>query len=129
MDFLSRPFKDIIKQIQAGFSWPLVCVTEKKLGLAQKQFATMLGISPRNLTRLHSLRRPLSPVASDRLYRAAQAFKLAEEVFEDEERARNWLRRPQRGLGGRIPFDILDTEPGFQQVKALLTRIEHGVLS
>ena len=39
-----------------------------------------------------------------------------------------WLRRPQPGLAGGIPLDLLDTEPGSRAVARLLTQIEHGVL-
>ena len=48
------------------------------------------------------------------------------EVFEDLERAREWLKSPQFALGGEIPLEYADTEPGAQIVEDLLGRIEHG---
>jgi uncharacterized protein (DUF2384 family) len=41
----------------------------------------------------------------------------------------HWLKRPQIGLGGRIPLAMLTTDPGRDQVEKLLLRIEHGVYS
>lgn len=72
---------------------------------------------------------PLGTVASDRLYRMAVLYSLAEEVLEDEEMAREWLRTPQVGLNNRIPLDLMNTEAGAREVEDLLGRIEHGVHS
>jgi putative toxin-antitoxin system antitoxin component (TIGR02293 family) len=54
---------------------------------------------------------------------------LAEEVIEDREQAREWLRSPQVGLDNRVPFVLMETEAGAREVEDLLLRIEHGVLS
>jgi putative toxin-antitoxin system antitoxin component (TIGR02293 family) len=53
----------------------------------------------------------------------------AETVFENSQTAVNWLKRPNRSLNGLAPVDLLDTDPGIQQVAELLDRIEHGVYS
>lgn len=53
----------------------------------------------------------------------------ATSALGDEEAARRWLHRPQRGLGGRIPVDMIETEAGAKEVENLLGRIEHGVYS
>ncbi|MUL38989.1 antitoxin Xre/MbcA/ParS toxin-binding domain-containing protein [Gloeocapsopsis dulcis] len=53
----------------------------------------------------------------------------AEEVFEDEQVAKNWLKRPNQALGGETPLGLLDTETGAEQVNQVLTRIEYGVYS
>jgi putative toxin-antitoxin system antitoxin component (TIGR02293 family) len=71
----------------------------------------------------------LTPVESDRLYRLARLAALAEEVFEDLDRAREWLRQHQRGLGDRAPLDLMRTEVGAREVEDLLGRIEYGVFS
>lgn len=54
---------------------------------------------------------------------------LAGVVFEDQQRAIAWLTTPQGGLGNRVPFELIQTEPGAQEVYDLLGRIEHGVFS
>ena len=50
-------------------------------------------------------------------------------MLEDEAAALHWLKRPQIGLGGRVPLTMLTTDPGRDQVEKLLLRIEHGVYS
>jgi acyl carrier protein len=58
-----------------------------------------------------------------------EAIAYAKEVFENDETAQKWLKRPNRALGGKIPYDLLDTEEGREQVYKLLGRIEYGVYS
>jgi putative toxin-antitoxin system antitoxin component (TIGR02293 family) len=82
------------------------------------------------LQRLAKQRAPrLTPAQSDRLYRLARLVALAEEVFEDRERAHSWLRQAQRGLGGRVPLELMRTEVGAREIEDLLGRIEYGVFS
>ena len=61
--------------------------------------------------------------------RAARVLKQAEDVFGGRTPARNWLRKPNRALGGRKPADLLKTSEGAADVLAVLGRIEHGVYS
>jgi putative toxin-antitoxin system antitoxin component (TIGR02293 family) len=53
----------------------------------------------------------------------------AQDVLESAETATNWLKRPNRALGGHAPIDLLDTDMGTEQVVELLDRIEYGVYS
>jgi putative toxin-antitoxin system antitoxin component (TIGR02293 family) len=46
-----------------------------------------------------------------------------------ETRLTSWLKRPNRGLNGHVPVDLLDTDTGTEQVVELLDRIEYGVYS
>jgi putative toxin-antitoxin system antitoxin component (TIGR02293 family) len=100
------------------------------LGLTERELAESLGISAKTLQRQSRQRDArLTPAQGDRLYRLARLAAFAEEVFEDPERARRWLREPQRGLGNRVPLDLLRTEAGAREVEDLLGRIEYGVYS
>ncbi len=49
--------------------------------------------------------------------------------FGGIEAARQWLKSPQRGLGGVIPLDYAQTETGAREVENLLGRIDYGVYS
>lgn len=66
---------------------------------------------------------------SDRLVRLLRAMAQAEETFQNEEKARRWLRKPNRALGGEVPFDLLKTAGGARLVEQTLGRIAHGVYS
>ncbi len=59
----------------------------------------------------------------------ARIIELAIRVLEDEEKARNWLQKPQYGLGGAVPIELLQTEAGAKEVEELLWRIEYGIVS
>lgn len=100
------------------------------LGLSDVEVAHALGIS---LKTIHRLRkdpsRHLSSQASDRLYRLARLYQLANDALEDPESAREWLRSPQIGLDNRVPLDLMTSEAGSREVEALLMRIEYGVIS
>lgn len=91
------------------------------------EFAQLLGISEKTLSRARSGRGRLDPVASDRLFRLARIVALAVEVLEVEQAAFHWLKSSQIGLGGRVPLALLGTDIGRDQVEKLLLRIEYGV--
>lgn len=96
-------------------------------GLSRKQVSELMGVSVRTLERHQKDNKLLNPVQSDRLLRYASIAARTEDVFEDEQKARNWLRRPNQALAGEIPLNLLDTETGAQQVDDVLSRIEYGV--
>ena len=61
--------------------------------------------------------------------RVARVFARASVLFGDEEKALLWLRSPLPALGGRLPWDYLDTDIGVERLEDLLGRIAHGVFS
>jgi putative toxin-antitoxin system antitoxin component (TIGR02293 family) len=71
--------------------------------------------------------RALTVPESDRLLRAVRVVVRAGEALGDEERARRWLRTPNRALRGATPLSLLATEIGARMVERTLGRIEHGV--
>jgi putative toxin-antitoxin system antitoxin component (TIGR02293 family) len=100
----------------------------RTLGLTPGELAALLGVAPRTLARRKAGRR-LTPIESDRLYRVAHVALLAGKVLGSPPKATDWLRRPNRALGGLAPMDDLDTEIGVRRVEEVLLRIEHGVHS
>jgi putative toxin-antitoxin system antitoxin component (TIGR02293 family) len=69
----------------------------------------------------------LSLDESNRVSRITRIFVLAAETLGDNERAKDWLRRPLRQLAGRTPIAMLATDLGAHQVEVLLGRIAHGL--
>jgi putative toxin-antitoxin system antitoxin component (TIGR02293 family) len=55
----------------------------------------------------------------------AQAFA----VFETEDTAATWLRRPNRALNGEVAIQLLATDLGAREVETILGRTEHGIVS
>lgn len=120
-------FTDLIEK---GLPHSALEHVKNALKLTDREVSSALDISGKTVSRLrHASRQRLSPSISDRLYRFARLYALAEEVLEDKEQARDWLRSPQVGLNNRTPLDLMRTEAGAREVESLLVRIEHGVLS
>jgi putative toxin-antitoxin system antitoxin component (TIGR02293 family) len=71
----------------------------------------------------------LTPSESDRTVRVARVYANAVEMIGDAEKAIEWLRTPNRALGGERPLDQLDTDVGAQMVDDVLGRIAYGVYS
>jgi putative toxin-antitoxin system antitoxin component (TIGR02293 family) len=100
---------------------------KERVAVPDALLARLLGISEKTLSRARAGRGRLDFVASDRLFRVARIVALAIGVLETEQAALRWLKRPQIGLGVRVPLTLLTTDAGSDQVEKLLQRIEHGV--
>jgi putative toxin-antitoxin system antitoxin component (TIGR02293 family) len=66
---------------------------------------------------------------SDRLFRVARIYALAERVLGSVETARNWMSTPNRSLDNVRPFDLLATETEAREVEDALGRIADGVFA
>jgi putative toxin-antitoxin system antitoxin component (TIGR02293 family) len=119
---------DAHELIQAGF--PAVSAQRfmEAFNLQNRVMSRLMGIQPRTLQRKRRSGR-WNPVQSDRLFRAATVYSEAERVLGSREKAKGWLNRPNRALGGCVPQELVDTEAGANQILALLGRIQHGVFS
>jgi putative toxin-antitoxin system antitoxin component (TIGR02293 family) len=93
-----------------------------------EQLAGKLAISRSTLQRRKAAGR-LTSHESDRVMRFARLLQLAVDLFGSADKARAWLKFPQRGLGGAIPLDYAETEIGAQEVEKLLGRIKYSVYS
>lgn len=121
---------EMAELIKSGIPQSVAQHLRERLNLTERELAEGLGVSAKTLQRLARRRAGrLTPAQGDRLYRLARLVALAEEVFEDRDRAHSWLRQPQRGLGGRVPLELMHTEAGAREVEDLLGRIEYGVFS
>lgn len=88
-----------------------------------------VAISPATLSRRARQGR-FSAEESDRLFRFAQLYEAAVDLFEgDAEAAIHWIRQPVRGLGGERPIDMLTTSAESQAVLDLIGQLEHGVIA
>lgn len=121
---------DFADMIQEGLPSRSVFFLQKLMALGNEEYASTLGVSSRWLGRYRNMpQKHLDPNVSDRLYRIARIFKLAEEVLESQDTANHWLHRPQTGLNERIPLELIRSEAGAKEVEELLYRIEYGLYS
>ena len=86
-------------------------------------------IPARTLARRKGEHKRLSPEESDLVARLARIHDFAVEVFGNHDKARKWLRTPNRALRGHLPLELLRTDYGARIVESLLGRIAHGIFS
>lgn len=119
---------ELIRRIQKGLPFSDLRVLQDSIDMPFEQLAAKLAISRSTLQRRKTAGR-LSPDESDKVMRFSQLLEHATKVFGDVEKARAWLKHPQRGLGGAVPLDYAETEIGAREVDNLLGRIDYGVYS
>ena len=100
----------------------------RHLDSTQSEMADLLMISLKTIQRRKKEKR-LTPEESDRLARVARVFARARMLFGDDQKALLWLRSPLPALGGRLPWEFLDTDIGVERLEDLLGRIAHGAYS
>lgn len=98
---------------------------------------TELGFSMDELYRFIAPRRtlarriangePLTITENDGALRVVRVMELAEQVFGERDTAQRWLRKPNRGLDGIVPLDLLESESGAVLVEQSLHQIDHGI--
>lgn len=69
---------------------------------------------------------PLTIDESDRAVRLLRIQSLAEQTFEDMEKANCWLRRPLTELGGEMPLVVAQTEAGARVIETIIGKIAWG---
>jgi len=123
----SKDLFGLIDQIKDGLPVSSFDKIREKFMLSERALSDTIEFSKRTLTRRKMIGR-LSAYESERLVRLAKLFDKVVQVFaNDEVVAAKWFKAPARGLGGKTPLTMTDTELGAQEVYALLIRIEYGV--
>jgi putative toxin-antitoxin system antitoxin component (TIGR02293 family) len=115
----------VVTAVRRGVEAGMYQWLKESLDVSDQRLSSVVRISQRTVKRRLGEGR-FHPDESERLVRVARLTERTKEVFEDPERAREWLKSPQFALGGEIPLEYADTEPGAQIVEDLLGRIEHG---
>lgn len=118
--------EQMISQLKQGLpadSFDRLC---KRLNISSNALARIVQISKRTLDRRRATGR-LTTDESERILRVAQVYDMAVEVFGSQKKAESWLKRPARGLGGKIPLEYADTNLGAHEVINLLGRIDQGI--
>jgi putative toxin-antitoxin system antitoxin component (TIGR02293 family) len=99
----------------------------QRLSVDVDRLRRILGISARTWDR-RKTEGVLSADESDRLLRLARVIRQAIEVFGTDDKAREWLVRPNRALEHSAPIDLLGTDSGATAVSDELVRIDYGDL-
>lgn len=120
--------RDAIHLIKSGLPGQSGKEVMRRLDLPLAEFARITMIPERTLKRRVSDEDgQFTPMESRSLFEVARVTSEAEAVFGSPDKAREWLKRPNRSLDGDRPLDLLDTEIGQERVSEILGRIAHGV--
>jgi putative toxin-antitoxin system antitoxin component (TIGR02293 family) len=124
-----KNFAELAELIRQGLPAGTLLVLGEKLDLKNSTLSKKLGIPQRTLTRRLSRHSRLTAAESDRTVRLARVYATAVEMIGNADKAAQWLRTPNRALGGAFPIDHLDTDLGTREVENILGRIAYGVYS
>ncbi|KVR09925.1 antitoxin Xre/MbcA/ParS toxin-binding domain-containing protein [Burkholderia ubonensis] len=102
-------------------------VAKNLLHIPLRTLLSSLGLRNSTILRKISKNKRLSSAESDQIARVLSMFEHAVEVFEDEALAAEWALRPNIELAGLRPLDALDSQPSYDRVHDLLTRITFGL--
>lgn len=122
----TKNLSGLIMQLKRGLPVASLSKLSHQLGIPEKRLANTVNIAQRTLTRRKKEGR-FKPDESERVLRIARLFERAIEVMGTQELAQQWFRSPVKGLKGMAPLEFADTEPGAQEVDAMLDRIEDGI--
>lgn len=114
--------------VRVGFPFSAFEALSQQLEISPQQCSAVLGIPPRTVARRKEARH-LNPQESDRLYRLARAASQAVAALGSLDKARHWLKTPNRALNCDRPLDLLDTDIGARQVEEVLLRLNYGIFS
>ncbi|WP_036177540.1 antitoxin Xre/MbcA/ParS toxin-binding domain-containing protein [Massilia sp. 9096] len=118
--------RDPVAAIRTGFDADLLTAAGDYFEVPAARIRAITRVPDTTAHRLIKLHALLDSAASERLWRLADVAAMAEDVFEDETAAKQWLRSPNQAFLGGAPLDYLDTEPGAKAVRQVLNAIATG---
>jgi putative toxin-antitoxin system antitoxin component (TIGR02293 family) len=116
-------------KVEEGIPVVDVVAFGREVGFTTEQLARLVRIPSRTYARRVAGQKRLKVDESERAVRIMRLYDRAKQVLGTNERARLWLNRPLRVLGGRTPLDFAITEPGAREAEAVLGRFEGSVIS
>jgi putative toxin-antitoxin system antitoxin component (TIGR02293 family) len=120
---------DLVEQVRLGLPASTINLLAGALAMQRADVAKCLNIPARTLSRRLASKSRLTQDESDRTMRMARVLALAKEVLGAEDKAQRWIAAPNRALGGKRPFDQLDTELGARSAEDILYAIAYGMFS
>ncbi len=122
----TRTSFEMVNVARKGIPMKAIDTLAKNLKLSRPELARYLHVSERTLQR-YTPDKILSQDLSDHVLQIARIYARCVEVFEEHDKAANWLKQPNIAFGKILPIELLDTSTGIEMVFDELTRIEYGV--
>jgi putative toxin-antitoxin system antitoxin component (TIGR02293 family) len=96
------------------------------MGIPMVDLSDMLNVSYKTLSRKNN-DDLLDGWISSHSIEIAQTLARGLALFEDKEKLKRWLRKPNRALKGKIPLELLKYPTGIRLVNQVMLRIEEGI--
>jgi putative toxin-antitoxin system antitoxin component (TIGR02293 family) len=119
---LGNPLNEV-KLTQIGVNTNVIYVLEE-MGASKSELEWI--IKPRTLARRQHKGEILTPEETGRWLRAIKVQVLAVEVFGDEEKAINWMKKSRKSFAGQSASKIIQSEAGGLIVIDTLNQIDAG---
>jgi putative toxin-antitoxin system antitoxin component (TIGR02293 family) len=120
---------DLMPVIRRGLPSASLESVSKRMDLSAIATIESLGLAKRTIARRLQERQALTSEESERVVRLARVLAQATNNLGSVEKARRWLQKPNRALGGEVPIRMLDTDIGANAVLEELGRIDYGVFA
>lgn len=117
-----------IDLINEGISKKDLVHLKEKSGLDYDQLANALSVARATLINKKTIQK-FDKRLSEKIVGLAEVYSFGYEVFEDEEKFNRWMFSPNRSIGGKMPYDLLDNQYGREEIKNMIGRIAYGVYS
>ena len=115
-----------VQSIKSGLAIDWAEAVKSAFQMSSHIMSELLSLSTATYDRRRRDKKPLDITASERLDRIISIALLAENVFEDQDAATQWMATPNRALDGSAPIEHCDTEIGSQHVRRILNALEWG---
>ena len=120
------PTAEKIHAIRSGVGARVVDDMVRYLEVPKTVVFAVLHTPESTAHRLIRHNRPLDSAATERVVRIADVIRAAEGTLGGREAATKWLKTPNLALGDATPLSMLDTEPGANEVRRILSSIKYG---
>jgi putative toxin-antitoxin system antitoxin component (TIGR02293 family) len=120
---------ELMPVIRRGLPSASLESVSKRMDLSAIATIESLGLAKRTIARRLQERQTLTAEESERVVRLARVLAQATDILGSVEKARRWLQKPNRALGGEVPIRLLDTDIGANAVFEELGRIDYGVFA
>ena len=114
--------------VKEGISKKALELLKDKARLDYDQLARALDVSRQTLIN-KKRNAKFNQEVSNKILALADIYSYGYDVFQDTERFNGWMFSENGALGGRVPFEMLNTYYGRLSVNNIIGRIEHGVYS
>ena len=99
----------------------------KKCGLPENKIAKLAGVSQKTIIRWKKGENSPSNLALHNLQQIIKLSNKLKELFESEDKIKQWLATPNDSLNGKAPIYVLNEANSLEAILTLLTKLEWGI--